>query len=235
MENEILTKLNTESVLIKNIDCREGFKLLEESSVDYVFTSPPYGRKANDKYKLFDDTMDWYELISMTIDESLRVLKDDGYLILNVQKTKYNKKDYFKILGNYSEYIVEEIVWLKSNPMPANGLGVTNGYEVFIVINKKGKNIQANKSYTKNYFMTSVNRYKYKGHRAIMSIDACRHMFNSFIKEGSIVLDCFSGLATTGLVCLENKCKYIGFELVEEYYKDSLERIEEHKLILNNN
>lgn len=30
---------------------------MADNSVDHVFTSPPYNRKRNDKYKFYDDTL----------------------------------------------------------------------------------------------------------------------------------------------------------------------------------
>lgn len=43
--------------------------------------------------------------------------------------------------------------------------------------------------------------------------------------EGGIVLDPFSGMATTGIAAIRNKCKYIGIELSEKYYNLSIKRL----------
>lgn len=43
------------------------------------------------------------------------------------------------------------------------------------------------------------------------------------------MLDIFNGSGTTSIACLNTNRNYIGFELNEEYYNKSLERIEEHK------
>lgn len=45
-------------------------------------------------------------------------------------------------------------------------------------------------------------------------------------KEGDIVLDVFSGAATTGKVCLKNNRKYQGYEINADYIKIGYERIE---------
>lgn len=170
---------------IHNIDCFEGMALLDDNSIDYHFTSPPYGRKRNDKYKFYDDTVDWFELINNTIKESIRILKDDGFLFLNIQKNYYNKKDYYKILGLWSDYIVETIVWGKNNPMPASGLNITNSYEAFIVISPSKKPLKSKNTYTKNMFITNVNsnnKYK-KDHKAVMNLEASDYIFSNFIKK----------------------------------------------------
>lgn len=46
-----------------------------------------------------------------------------------------------------------------------------------------------------------------------------------FTKENDIVLDPFFGTGTTAISCIEQNRRYIGFELIEEYYKLALERI----------
>ena len=47
----------------------------------------------------------------------------------------------------------------------------------------------------------------------------------SFVDE--VVLDPFSGMATTGKVALNNGRNYVGYETNEEYYRESIIRIEE--------
>lgn len=202
---------------IYNMDCKEGFKLIDDKSIDYHIVSPPYGRKSNDKYKYFNDRFDWYGLVDCIIQESLRIIKDDGYLFLNIQKNYYNKKDYFRLLGKYADYISEEIVWGKNNPMPASGNSITNSYEVILVISPKSKSLKSKKTYVKNLFMTNVNVNKFKEHKAVMNIDACRYIYENFVHENSLILDCCSGLATTFVVAKEYNCDYIGFELSQEY------------------
>jgi len=39
------------------MNCMDGFAKLDDDSVDFVFTSPPYNRKRNDKYTFYNDDM----------------------------------------------------------------------------------------------------------------------------------------------------------------------------------
>lgn len=46
-------------------------------------------------------------------------------------------------------------------------------------------------------------------------------------KEGDIVLDPFSGSASTAVACINTRRKYIGFEIDKEYYDWSIKRIKD--------
>ena len=212
-----------------NLDCFEGFKLLEPNSIDTVFTSLPYNRKRNDKYANYNDSVDWLSLLNRTLENSYRVLKPNGYVFFNIQKNYYNKVDYYKFLGQHAKEIVQTIVWGKTNPMPASGKNITNSYEVFVVLNQKGKSLKAQHTYTKNIFFTNVNsNNKYsKIHKAVMNIDACRKVFGNFIGNNKLVLDPFMGVGTTGVVCQEFDCPYLGFEIDKEYADISNQRVKE--------
>ncbi len=201
-----------------NTDCFKGMNDLENSSFDYVFTSPPYNRKRNDKYTYYNDQIDWLKMLNSLVDDSFRVLKDSGYLILNIQKNYYNKRDYYTFIGQHYKEIVETIIWGKTNPMPASSKNITNSYEVFLIINKNGKSIKAQHTYTKNIFLTNVNsNNKYsKINKAVMNIDACRRMFKDYIGTNKKILDPFMGVGTTSLVCKEFNCPFIGFEINKE-------------------
>ena len=129
--------------------------------VDFCFTSPPYNRERNDKYNNYSDTKNnYYQFLKDIIDKNLKLGR---YLFLNIQKNYYNKQDVFKIIGEYSDKIIDIICWTKTNPMPASGYNITNSWEFILVMSDKEKSIKAQKTYTKNHIETSVyseNPYK---------------------------------------------------------------------------
>lgn len=210
---------------IYNMDCFEGLAILEDKSIDYAFTSPPYNRKRNDKYSFYDDTItDYYGFLVMVIEQLRRVVKK--HIFLNLQTNYYNKADVYRFIGAYADIIQNIIVWEKSNPMPANGRNVTNSYEFFIVIGDSS--LKANTTYTKNHITTSVNsKCTSKIHKAVMNPDVARWMFDSFIPNGSTVIDPFMGFGTTAIVCKEHDCPYIGFEIVKEYCDIANQKVNE--------
>ena len=194
--------------------------------VDFCFTSPPYNRERNDKYNNYSDTKNnYYQFLKYIIDKHLTLGR---YLFLNIQKNYYNKQDVFKIIGDYSYKIIDIICWTKTNPMPASGFNVTNSWEFILVMSDKEKSIKAQKTYTKNHIETSVyseNPYK-KIHRAVMKPDVVEWFLDRFTEENDVIFDCFMGVGTTGVSCLENNRKFIGVELDNTYFNISKERLE---------
>lgn len=211
---------------IINEDCLSAFSKMKEDSVDYVFTSPPYNRKRNDKYTFYDDTLvDYKKFISSVITESLRVSRD--YVFFNIQKNYYNKQEVFELIGEFASNIVDVIIWNKSNPMPASGHNITNSYEFIIVLSKTHTSLKSNRTYTKNVITTNVyssNPYK-KIHRAVMNPDVARSIFNDYMQENKVVLDPFMGVGTTAVVAKEFGLDYIGFEITQEYISVANERL----------
>lgn len=207
-----------------NEDCRNTMKNLKENSVDYVITSPPYNRKRNDKYKHFNDICDDYYLFLVDIIDNLICLTRKT-VFFNIAQNYYNRPHVLKILGHYSNHISEIIIWEKTNPLPAQGTNLTNAYEFFICFGDRPK---AKKTYTKNIFKTSVASMP-EDHKAVMHIDACRHIFKNFIESNSIIFDPFLGTGTTAICAHDYRCNFIGSELSTKYFLDAKKRIEQHQ------
>jgi DNA modification methylase len=215
---------------VYSVDCLSAFEKMEDQSVDHVFTSPPYNRKRNDKYKFYDDTLvDYKKFLENVIDESLRVSKK--YVFFNIQKNFYNKREVYELIGKYAKEMVELIIWNKSNPMPASGLNITNAYEFVFVLSKTQKTLKSNRTYTKNAFVTSAftnNEYT-NIHKAVMHPKAAEYIISNFTKENDVILDPFMGVGTTGIVCNGLNRYSIGFELNEEYQEIANKRMKEYQ------
>lgn len=214
---------------IINRDCISGMMDLDDDCIDYVFTSPPYNRKRNDKYALFDDSgKNYYDFLRNSIEQMLRIAKN--HVFLNIQANYYNKADVYRIIGNFAEKIQQVIVWNKLNPLPAQGNQITNAYEIFIVLGDVP--LIAKHKYTRNIVSTTVNsKTTSEFHKAVMSMDVAEWVFDSFIPEGSTVFDPFMGLGTTAIVAESRCCKWAGFEIVSEYCKEAEKRIQKNTSI----
>jgi site-specific DNA-methyltransferase (adenine-specific) len=217
----------TDKIEIINQDCIDFLKNISDKSIDYSFTSPPYNRKRNDKYKNFVDiNNDYLKLNIDVITELLRVTKK--HIFYNIQANYYNRKDVYKLIGYFSENIVDIHIWEKSNPMPAGGNNITNAIEYFIILGDES--LKSNTTYTKNILTTGVNSEMPKDHKAVMKLDVAEYFISNFTQQNDIILDCFFGYGTTAIACHNYNRKVIGCEIDTEYYNKAIERIQNHLL-----
>ena len=214
-------KTDVSGSVLFHADCMEVLPLLYEKSVDYSLTSPPYNRKRNDKYSNFNDINDnWLQLNIDVIEQLLRVTKK--HIFYNIQANYYNRNDVYKLIGHFSKNIVDIHIWEKSNPMPASGKNITNAIEYFLILGSES--LKSNTTYTKNIITTSVNSSMPKEHKAVMKTDVAEHFISKFTQENDVILDCFFGYGTTGLVSKEMNRRYIGIEKEKSYFDMSVER-----------
>jgi site-specific DNA-methyltransferase (adenine-specific) len=132
-------------------DCREVLSNLPEKSVDLVFADPPYNLQLqNELYRpdrsrvaAVDDG--WDKFASFTeydqftrewLTACQRVLKDTGTLW--VIGSYHNIYRVGTILQDLNYWILNDVIWLKTNPMPNfRGVRFTNAHETLIWAQKK--------------------------------------------------------------------------------------------------
>lgn len=206
-------------------DCFKFMESVQSKSIDVVFTSPPYNRKRNDKYSNYCDKIeDYYSFLKRVIDESLRITK--RYVAINIMPSYYNKKDVYRIIGDYADMIQNIIIWEKSNPLPAQGYNITNAYEMFIILGNDS--VKSNTTYTKNHVTTSANSDTMtKIHKAVMKQEVSDWFSDKFFIDGDTVYDPFMGLGTTciSIVKRNRDISFIGTEIDEQYYSVACDRI----------
>ena len=237
---------------IYNEDCLEGMKRIPDKSVDLIFTSPPYNmnlrirngkycsrqivKEISTKYENFSDNLsmeDYFEFNKKVIEELVRI---GGLVFYNVQFLTGNKVALFKLIGHFSEILKEVIIWDKVNGQPAIQEGVLNSqYEVILVfdpsnaISRKFDIAKFKRGTLSNLWdMKRGKKYSSK-HGATFPVELAEKVILNFTNEGDVVLDSFSGLGTTAIACMNTNRNYIGFELDEDYWRLSQERIIESK------
>jgi len=119
---------------IYNMDCLEGMRVLEDSSVDLLVTSPPY---YNAKEYSQWDTLDSYMGDMKDIfTESYRILKNHHYIIVNVGdvtckvgKAKWSVKKvplgamFINMLESIGFEFIDDYIWDKGEPQSKRHLG----------------------------------------------------------------------------------------------------------------
>ena len=239
-------------------DCLSGLKQMNDDSVDVVFTSPPY---ADNGTESFDDIKskglgnnpygthrkylnveskfgkDWLDWQIEIINQCLRVCKK--YLIYIIGAIKSNRSNVYKLIGYYSDYIHEDIIWYKPNGLPCRNEGsISNTYEHILII-KKNKNdkVKVNSNGFRNVItgigVNSQNDFA-EIHHAVMNKKLSDLIISEFTQKGDLILDPFMGMGTTALSCKQLGRDFCGFEICEEYYKQCIERIENDGFVTKN-
>jgi modification methylase len=238
-------------------DCVEVMRGLPDACADIVFADPPYNlqlqrelrRPDNSRVDAVDDTWDQFASFgsydSFTrswLAEARRVLKPEGTLW--VIGSYHNIFRVGVVLQDLGFWILNDIVWRKSNPMPNfRGRRFTNAHETLIWASKGPKN-----SYTFNYeAMKSLNddlqmrsdwtipicsggeRIKDangdKAHSTQKPEALLHRVLVSSTKPGDVVLDPFFGSGTTGAVARRLGRSFIGIERDPTYAGVARERI----------
>lgn len=104
-------------------DCRDRLKEIEDSSVNLIFTSPPYADQRKNTYGGVhpDNYVEWFLPVSQ---ELLRVLHPSGTFILNIKERVVNGErhtyvlDLIQALRTEGWFWTEEFIWHKKNSYP---------------------------------------------------------------------------------------------------------------------
>jgi len=127
-------------------DCVEKLAQLPEKSVDLIFADPPYNLQlsgtlwrpnmtqvdaVDDLWDQFDSFQAYDEFSRAWLSACRRVLKDNGCLW--VIGSYHNIYRVGRILQDLGYWVLNDIVWIKTNPMPNfRGVRFTNAHETLI-------------------------------------------------------------------------------------------------------
>ncbi len=241
-------------------DCIELLKKIPDNSIDLIFADPPYNLQLNGelyrpnqtKVDAVDD--DWDKFASkeeydkftyLWVQECRRVLKNTGSFW--VIGTYHNIFRVGAIMQNIGFWILNDIIWIKTNPMPNfKGTRFNNAHETLIWAAKSKSS-----NYTFHYHSMKVmnddlqmrsdwlipicqgeERIKVNGQKAHSTQKPAELLFRIILSTsnpGDIVLDPFSGSGTTAAVAKRLGRRFIAFEREAFYVKIATERVEKIK------
>ena len=239
-------------------DCIEVMRSLPEASVDLIFADPPYNlqlrgdlhRPDNSKVDAVDDAWDQFASFE-TYDRftrdwlaaAQRLLKPNGAIW--VIGSYHNIFRVGAAMQNAGFWILNDVVWRKSNPMPNfRGKRLTNAHETLIWASKSeaGKytfNYEAMKALNEGVQMrsdwviplcTGHERLKDaagdKAHPTQKPEALLHRVLVATTNPGDVVLDPFFGTGTTGAVAKMLGRDFIGIEREEGYRAVAQDRID---------
>ena len=126
-------------------DCTQELKKLDDSSIDLIFTSPPYADQRKNTYGGIhpDKYVEWFLPISK---ELLRVLKPTGTFILNIKERVVNGErhtyvmELIRAMRKQGWLWTEEFIWCKKNSYPGKWPNrFRDSWERLLQFNKKNR------------------------------------------------------------------------------------------------
>ncbi|MEW5871099.1 MAG: site-specific DNA-methyltransferase [Chloroflexota bacterium] len=238
-------------------DCVEVMMGLPEKSVDLIFADPPYNLQlqgdlwrpnmtrveaVEDDWDRFDGFQEYDAFTRAWLGACRRVLKDDGTLW--VIGSYHNIYRLGAILQDLGYWFLNDIVWVKTNPMPNfRGVRFTNAHETLIWVSKhQGArytfNHHAMKALNGDLQMRSdwllpiccgPERIKVDGRKAHSTQKPEALLYRVLLASsnpGDLVLDPFFGSGTTGAVAKNLHRHWIGIEQDRDYIEIARERIQ---------
>ena len=229
--------------VIYNVDCLVGLKQLPDKCIDFVITSPPYnkGESKNSgqlvksiEYLDYKDDIDepQYQLNQIQVlNEIFRVLKDDGHLFYNHKNRYINGVQVSPLewLNNTNFIIRQEIIWDRHLTGNLRGWRFWQVDERIYWLQKpnaRRKEIPMQIASLSNIWRITPSSKKDTQHPCaypIQLVERCLMIEENL--NDKIVLDPYMGSGTTAVAAIKHKCKYIGFELSNEYIEIAKNRI----------
>jgi modification methylase len=252
---DILSKMKN---TILEGDCIKNLRQIPAGSVDMVFADPPYNLQlkgdlhrpdqskvdaCDDHWDQFDSYADYDKFTKDWLTAAHASLKDDGTIW--VIGSYHNIFRVGKIMQDLGFWILNDIIWRKTNPMPNfRGRRFTNAHETMIWAAKSEKskyyfNYDSMKSLNEDLQMRSdwtipicsggeriKNDDGEKGHTTQKPEALLYRVIMSSTQKNDLIVDPFFGSGTTGAVAKKLGRNFIGCEREKDYIKLAKKRIE---------
>lgn len=236
--------------------CLDILPGLPADSVDLVFADPPYNLQlqgdlwrpnvsrvdgVTEEWDKFESLAAYDEFTASWLRACKRVLKPTGTLW--VIGSYHNIYRVGRVLQDLGYWILNDIVWVKSNPMPNfRGVRFTNAHETLLWAQK-----ERGAKYTFNYhamkalnddlqmrsdwflpICTGRERIKDNGKKVHPTQKPEALLYRVILSSsnpGDVILDPFFGTGTTGAMARKLQRHYIGIEVEPDYIRVARERL----------
>lgn len=207
-------------------DCMDILKQMDDNCVDLLLTDIPYdgvNKSSNGLRTIDKGTADIITFdLNKFLDECYRVTK--GTIIIFCGHGQMSSiYTYFDQYSRKNKGTTRQLIWQKTNPSPMNGQYIyLSGIENAIWFKKRGGVFNA---HCKNTVFTHPSG-RSKLHPTEKNHALLKELIEDNSNEGDIVFDPCCGSGSHCLVAMENRRKFLGVELNEEYYNVAKERME---------
>ena len=209
-------------------DCIDMMKEIPDSSVDLVFTSPPYwkGFEYESYFNSYQQYLEWTKEWTHSLK---RIVKPNGWFVLNISNDSETTIKAFEVMNICLKYwkLHDTIIWNVYNRQPANTTRqLTNQMEFLFVFRHKSANARYYKeglaeqypdvfgsknvgnvwkipfavsSHSLKKVSGGKNNWGHSGFpRTLVEI-----VIKLFTQENEMILDCFGGTGSVGKIATE--------------------------------
>jgi site-specific DNA-methyltransferase (adenine-specific) len=240
---------------IYNMDCIEGMKGIPDGTIDLVITDPPFAIEFKAKRNNYHRTAsrviegyneipkeEYYDFTLKWMKEIHRVLKDSGSMY--VFSGWNNLKDILIAIDELRFITVNHIIWKYQFGVVTKRKFVTSHYHcLYVCKDDEKRKFFPYSRYGKEEDDRDGGSLHYKDKEDVWTIkreywtgdqktptklpaELVKKILMYSSEEGDIVLDPFLGSGQVAVVSKMLGRKYIGFEIVKEYYEFAKERLE---------
>jgi len=249
-------------------DALRVLKKFPDEIFDMVFIDPPYFLQlpkkelrrwnvktivegVDDEWDKFPSFEEYDKFIQNLLTQVKRVMKPNATIW--VIATYHSIFRIGKIMQDLGYWILNDIIWVKTNPMP-NWLGVrfTNATETLIwaVKDKNVKKYTFNKEYAKQFGIGKIGANVWvlplcnsrerlkdekgkKVHSTQKPIELLKRVILTSTNEGDLILDPVAGVGTTGYVANALKRNFVMIEINHKYVEWIKKRFEKPLKIID--
>ena len=236
------------------MDCFDGFKQIDDKSIDMILCDLPYGTTRNR----------WDSVLPLDLlwNEYERIIKDNGCIAL------FSAQPFTTDLINSNRKLFRyDLIWdkvLSSGFLNANRMPLRRHEVICIfyknppkynpIIETRGKprekgrkndsisdgntcygTYKALQNKNNQYFPTSILRFSNGNHNdgrihsTQKNVDLLEYLILTYTDAGELVLDNYAGSCSTGIAAYKTGRRFIGFEKDSEIYEKASKRLEEYK------
>lgn len=224
--------LDIESITntIINDDCMNILKQLPDKCIDLVLTDPPYKQEFHNRGMSKDrpkhqqianygsaTNLNYYDFFNLVISK----LRKINFFTFCDKETKFE----FIKLAKDRKFGYAELAFCKTSPAPfINNQWLPDiewGLHIF-------KDLEVMGDYTtkRRFFIVTNMQEPNINHPSPKRIDVVQKILKNISNENDLILDCFSGSGTTAVACHNLKRRFICIEKDYDYWKASVERLE---------
>lgn len=250
-----MTKLGFNNIY--NMNCIEGMKKISNNSIDLIITDPPFAIDFKAKRSNYNRTSSrvlegyneilkekYYDFTFQWMKEAYGLLKDSGSMY--VFSGWNNLKDILMALDEIGFITVNHIIWKYQFGVVTKNKFVTSHYHCLYVckndkerkffpfsrFDKEDRGLKGGSlHYEDKEDVWVINREYWNGDQKTptkLPAELIKKILMYSSEEGDVVLDPFLGSGQVAVVSKMLGRKYIGFEIVKEYYEFAKKRLDKN-------